>query len=264
MKISILTAVRDRPGGFEFISRFVESQNPDGLEWVLVDDSEKPVSSSSTFSRMSGKYSIKYLRKEPSEKDCTYLENLRDGLSLVSGEYLFLCEDDDWRCPGFLSECLDGLREASCSVGMVSGFPKYHLPTRKYCHGISKEKEESVVLSGIKLRHLRKIVNLHFFCRSSIGIPALGHAVSKGLKWDKNYKAKIARACDVLWRQFDEFLWLRRSDLVVEIKGIPGRGITSTHRDPVKFGRLLHDEDGSALNSFIGSSDADFLRSLVD
>ena len=95
MKISIITPTGGRATAFALCERWMKRQTLKPDEWIVVDDYEKPTKC---------KMGQKVIRREPfwQPGQMTLQRNLLEALKVVTGDIIFIIEDDDWYSPNYI------------------------------------------------------------------------------------------------------------------------------------------------------------------
>ncbi len=224
--LSVITPVRDRPRGFKLCERWMKRQTFTDYEWIVVDDGDRPVTT--TMGQI-------YIRREPSSKRMTLDRNFAAAVGSIRSGAVTLLEDDDWRGPEYLSGLMEALRTAE--VAVTAGFLCYQV---KYKTWEDRREDHSRIY-----RKPTAMLSLHAGFR--------GEAAKYFCE-----KMPTLRA-----RQFWPYIWKRfRVNLfdaqMFSIKGIPGRHFGSRHTGSL-FPRKNVDPDGKILREWVGREDAELL-----
>ena len=216
--LTLLTATGARPGAWAICERLMERQDYAGpVRWVVVDDG--PVPQPVTFAREG--WTLEVIRPEPfwQKGQNTQARNLSAGLDAIGAdERVVVIEDDDYYAPEWLS-AVDGWLQSHDLVG--ESYARYFNVRTGMGHAHRNNQHASLCATACKGK----------------GLVALRKAVA-------NRRTFI-----------DMDLWgrcrgkLRRSNLTVGIKGLPGRGgIGGGHREDYGHPMNLRDwlgEDAS-------------------
>ena len=219
MKISLLTCTGMRPEAFKLCEYFVSRQTVKPHEWIVVDDGTPKTICTRGQTYFRGP-------KDSSPGYNTMRGNMELGLSKVTGDVLFIFEDDDF----YFSTYIETL------LSLLSHAPLVGLSNSRYYH---------VGIPGWKLMNNYGHASLaHTAMRGEV-VPRLIAAVNTGDLY----------ADSVLWREalFGQtpLVLLANTSLGVGIKGMPGRGgITGSHRDKTDY---YIDSKLHKLTSWIGS-----------
>jgi len=125
MKISAVTPTGDRPEAFSLCLKWMSRQTVQPTEWIVSDDGLNQTV-------FSGPPFLKYFRRERKENEPpqTLLIQLRFLLEKVSGDYVFVIEDDDWYAPDYIETALKRLQQYKL-VGLAKN-QYYFLKDREY------------------------------------------------------------------------------------------------------------------------------------
>lgn len=217
--VTLITPTGDRPEAFTLCERWIKQQRYTGpVQWIVIDDGRTPTNV---------QYADKliHLKPMPGHSLC---RNLRAAVPYISGEYVFVIEDDDYYGPDYLSTMVGRLQHADL-VGEF-GAKYYYIRESRYRHRLD-EKHSSLCRTGM---------------RNSV-IPALLDCVN-----GTEHPSVDLR----LWERWtgSAFSWVDESGdsrMCVGIKGVNGR--------PSNGWRVSHDSmddrNGQVLNKWI-SNDA--------
>lgn len=201
--LTLLTATGARPEAWAICERLMARQDYTGqVRWVVVDDGpeQQPI----TFSREG--WSLEVIRPEPhwQSGQNTQARNLAAGLEAIgAGERVQCLEDDDYYTPGWLS-AVDSWLATDDLVG--ESYARYFNVRTGLGHAHRNNQHASLCATACK----------------GEGLVALRKAVA-------NKRTFIDLD---LWARFRGPKRLRRANLTVGIKGLPGRGgIGGGHRD---------------------------------
>jgi len=107
MKLSIITPTRNRPVALAITQRWVlRAMKVAGVdfEWLLINDG--------TLSYIDVPRCISQVRRDPTCDVRPSLNcNILQGLSMVTGDVVFICEDDDWFHPTYFKRLLKVLED---------------------------------------------------------------------------------------------------------------------------------------------------------
>jgi hypothetical protein len=215
--LTLITPTGDRPEAFALCERWIANQTYTGkYRWLVTDDGITPT----TFSNKA----IEYIRLEPVNGN-TQARNLRKALELVDRkDKIVFIEDDDYYAPSWL-DVVNSKLDTYDLVGEKKSL-YWHVQTRKFAF-TGGDLHASLCATALKNNALEVIKQEV----KTDGVTAIDHR---------------------LWRLFKGKKDLFRGNLVVGIKGLPGRtGIGAGHRKERKFLKQF-DEDGKVLKSLIG------------
>jgi len=227
-KVTLITPTGCRPSAFALCEKWIARQTFQNFNWIVVDDGELPTPT--TMGQI-------VVRVEPLWRpgDNTQCRNLRAGIVECPfvRDILFFIEDDDWYAPAYLDVMLGALGDNDM-IG-IGRNAYYHM--RRLYHKHGNTEHASLCATAIHRRV----------------IPHLLAAMDTG-KW----------AFDMhLWRQpqglkrkviFDE--------LVLGMKGMPGRGGICPAHDAKAWSLWKPDPDLSWLRSYIGDDVNEYLPFL--
>lgn len=201
--LTILTATGARPEAWAICEELMRRQDYSGpVRWVIVDDG--PTAQPVTFQREG--WTLEVVHPEPywQKGQNTQARNLAAGLEVIGpDERVQTLEDDDYYAPGWLS-AVAGWLETDDLVG--ESYARYFNVRTGLGHAHRNNQHASLCATACK----------------GDGLVSLRKAVaSKRTFIDLD-----------LWARFRGSKKLRRADLTVGIKGLPGRGgIGGGHRD---------------------------------
>lgn len=223
--LTLLTATGCRPQAWALCERWMLRQTyPHAVRWVIVDDGAQP--QPITFQREG--WTLEVIQPTPRWRlgQNTQARNLAAGLQVIgSHERLVIIEDDDWYAPTWLAE-VDARLRRDFLVGECRA-RYYNLATRTG-RAIPNERHASLCSSAM----------------SGAGIEALRSCVQRaGTFIDMT-----------LWRTHLPSS-LFNTQLVVGIKGLPGRGGIGKGHHPGFVGQA--DPEGALLRQWVGD-DATF------
>jgi len=123
--ISVITCTGDRPQAFEYLCNWMNNQTVKPSEWIIVDDGRVPMT-------VPNYPFIKYVRREPKSDDPkhTMILNFKEGLKYVTGDKIFVWEDDEYYAPDYIND-LSILLDKYEVVG-IGRSKYYHLPSSTY------------------------------------------------------------------------------------------------------------------------------------
>jgi hypothetical protein len=103
MKISLITPTGGRPLAFELCELWMSRQTVQPDEWIVVDDYEIPTKCT---------MGQTIIRRTPFWKpgDITLNENLIEALKIVTGDIIFIIEDDDWYKDTYIENMVNKLK----------------------------------------------------------------------------------------------------------------------------------------------------------
>lgn len=226
-KISIITPTGGRPEAFRLCENFIQNQTVKPTEWIVVDD---------CLPRTPCTMGQKYIRGPRNwEPDVnTQRFNLEAALKEVTGEILFLLEDDDYFAPNYIEVFLTYLKEA-------------------HIVGLSNSRYYNLKVPGWKIMQNYAHASLSQTAIRASLYPSLMKSINSGeLYFDVH-----------LWRQVRDsetpMLLLGNSSLGLGIKGMPGRGgITGYHRSK----DFYLDSDFTVLKKWVGRDFNNYLPYL--
>ena len=238
--ISVLTCTGDRPQAFSYLCNWMNNQTIKPSEWVIVDDGKTPTT-------IPNYPFIKYIRREPKSDDPkhTMILNFKEGLKYITGDKIFVWEDDEYYAPDYIND-LSILLDKYEVVG-IGRSKYYHLPFSTYfvhpnmghaslaqtCFRKSFLTDLNNIIDGDNFLDFRiwNIVN-----PGEVNLKETG----KSERVSKNGRGYI----------FDD----KNKSLYVGMKGLPGRtGIGSGHK-----GIGVKDESKNMLRKWI-VRESDFL-----
>jgi len=227
--ITVITPTRDRPAGFNLCRQWMKRQTVwSEIEWIVVDDGDKPVGSGSEY---------RYFRLPPSKNKYTNFHNLKWGLQNSHGEVVMYIEDDDWIASNYVEAMVENV--SGHSAAATSGALVYHVGYRKYFDKRCSPEEAR-----------RRLRFMGSFCVASEGIEVLRKALDSASLVedpliDLRFWSKLVES-GLLFNVFSGFY-------IVNIKGIPGRSITWKHGADMG----TDDPDEKYLRGLIGDEDTD-------
>lgn len=190
MTITVITPTGSRPEAFALCERFMKNQTVQPDQWIVIDDG--PEHTNCTMGQQ-------YIRGPKLWKPTlnTQRLNLDEALKHVTGDYIFVVEDDDFYAPQYLEVCSKLLQYVD-AVGEINT-KYYHLQ-----HGSFKQ-----------MQNFEHAALCQTGFRKSL-LPMFEQAVNSGeyyiditfWKLLKRKKANVIRL---------------ESDLCLGVKGLPGR-----------------------------------------
>jgi len=206
-KTSVITCTGDRPEAFKLCAEYLGRQTVKPDEWVVVDDGVK-YKVTQEMCEASGVKDIKLIHRARAKDDPnhTLTINMLEALDKVTGENIIIMEDDDWYAPNYIETMIDGLM--SGDLCGTQGIYYWNIP--KKCYQFVGKSVDHASLCQTAFRRnvipvLEDICKYEYVQNGIIDISI----------WEK-WKGSINL--------------MEYSDLVVGIKGLPGRpGMTSGH-----------------------------------
>ena len=221
--LTLLTATGARPQAWAILEQLMMRQTYTGpVHWIIVDDGEEaqPI----TFEREG--WTLTLVRPNPRWRhgQNTQARNLLEGMRLVKPTArLVIIEDDDAAHPDYLC-AVDRWLDRADLVG-ESYARYYNIATRRY-RQLSNANHASLCSTAMK----------------GAAIEAFRRELNPGVQFiDIN-----------LWRNFRGPKALHRTQMVVGIKGQPGRGGIGMGHNPDFAGQV--DSDGSILRQWLGTN----------
>lgn len=122
--VTVITPTRNRPVSFGLLERWIGRQTYTGpLQWIVVNDGTIP------YDTTRGQTVISR-HPRPGEGH-SLPENLLAAIPHVEGEFVFICEDDDWYAPTFIAGHLEEFDQGADIVGCKPS-RHYNLLTRRF------------------------------------------------------------------------------------------------------------------------------------
>jgi hypothetical protein len=189
--VTLITPTGDRQESFALCEKWMRQQGYTGdIQWIVVDDGVTPTTP--TMGQL-------YIREKPM-RDHSLCRNLRSAIPHVTGDLVFVIEDDDYYCPHYLSTMAGRLSRADLAGEF--GAKYYYLRHNKWRHRHTKENHASLCRTGMTRAVL-----------STLAECATGSHPSVDLRlWSRWKGSKIS------WRDTDG-----TQSLCVGIKGVDGR-----------------------------------------
>jgi hypothetical protein len=228
MKVSLITPTGGRPLAFSICERWMARQTKIWDEWYVLDDCDP--ATPLTLGQRSIRPSWRWEKGMDTQR-----ENVCELLDAVTGDIIFFIEDDDWYHPNYIKKMCK-LAEVTGANAVGEAFSRhYHILSR--CYYQFPNTEYSPLCSTVITRE---------------NIP------------------NMIKACQIKETPIDGTFWcnfskgaLIKGDLVLGIKGLPGRQASSawhneSGRDVAKmkyFGASV-DNYGTILRDWIGERDA--------
>ena len=190
-KVTIITPTGDRQGSFRLCERWMSQQDYTGeIQWIVVDDGKKPTTVT---------MGQRYIREAPINRH-SLCRNIRAAVPHVTGECVFVIEDDDYYHPHYISTMVGRLQHADL-VGEF-GAKYYYLRHAMWRHNVQTENHASLCRTGMNVNVLPTLLEC-----------AEGYHPSIDLRlWEKWAGSRLS------WR--DE---AGTQSLCVGIKGVEGR-----------------------------------------
>lgn len=106
MKISVITPTGGRSLAFELCELCMSKQTIQPYEWIVVDDYIVPTQCT---------MGQKVIRRQPFWKtgQMTLQKNLLEALKVVTGDIIFIIEDDDWYSPNYIENMVKKIETLS-------------------------------------------------------------------------------------------------------------------------------------------------------
>jgi len=119
-RITCITPTGDRPLAFALCQQWMLHQTVKPDQWIVVDDGKIPLTPT---------YAMQYVRREPRPDDPKYTlgRNLAAAIPLISGDKIFIIEDDEYYAPSYIEEMSRHLDRYEI-VGIANS-KYYHLPS---------------------------------------------------------------------------------------------------------------------------------------
>lgn len=230
--LQLLTATGARPRAWSLCERWMQAQTYAGaVRWIVVDDGAEP--QRITLQRKD--WDVIPVRPAPVWRpgDNTQSRNLLAGMTAVDPEHpLVIIEDDDYYAPRWLAEVSRNLHAAEL-VGERNSL-YYNVQTRQYrrCWNLRHASLCATAMRGTALKTFRAVCSTN---RKFVDIE--------------------------LWRRHTHRA-LFDGDLVVGIKGLPGRGGIGAGHRPTFSG--TGDPGGAALTRLVGVAAAAAYSDLIE
>jgi len=222
-KITLITCTGSRPEAFELCQKYMAEQTVPYDQWIVVHDGIDAEQAQ----EMQENYPHFELHAGPRlwrEGLNTHRFNMEEALKHVTGDYIFVIEDDDYYAPEYLAEMLKLLKSAD----MV---------------GLSNNKYYNLSIPGWKEMGNFKHSSLCTTAMRASVLPLLQRAVDSGDLYFDMVLWQLAQAHRL------NTLFKANSTLSVGIKGMPGRtGIGAGHR----FSGFSIDPNASKLTEWLG------------
>lgn len=198
-KVTLITCTGARPEAFTLCERWIKNQTYRGeIEWIVVDDCEP-----ATVCTMGQKYVRGPKPWRPGINTQRY--NMEAALPHITGDFIFIIEDDDYYGPSYI-EAYTNLLKFYSAVG--EGNAKYYNILDRSFKEWNNYQHASLCQTGIRKELL----------------PRLDEAINSGELFIDMALWRIFRA-----QNLKPFIFANQ-DYVVGIKGLPGRhGIGAGH-----------------------------------
>lgn len=238
--VSIITCTGNRPEAFSLCKKYVERQTFKGtIQWVVIDDGKDAILDAGTLTRKNATVdTVRALRTwEPGLN--TQRFNMEQALRAVTGDYIFIFEDDDWYHPEYIERMLFLLKK----------YPLVGEGNSKYFNIKARAWKE--------MRNTRSSSLSQTALHKSI-MPLLKDAINSGEfffdihLWRNAYEKKI------------DSLIFTDKQLSVGMKGLPGRdGLGTGHKVNSNVNeRWFPDPKFTKLEEWVGK-DVDSYRKFV-
>jgi len=189
--VTLITPTGDRQDSFKLCEQWMRQQSYTGpIQWIVVDDGVKPTAVTM------GQH---YIREAPMSGH-SLCRNLRSAIPHVTGEIVFVIEDDDYYHPHYLSTMAGRLRHADV-VGEF-GAKYYYIRHAKWRHRHAIENHASLCRTGMT----RSVIPTLADC-------SIGKHPSVDLRLWRSWKGS-----KLSWKDCDG-----SQSLCVGIKGVSGR-----------------------------------------
>jgi hypothetical protein len=189
--VTLITPTGDRHEAFALCERWMAQQSYTGsIQWIVVDDGKRPTNPT---------MGQKYIRTKPMHRH-SLCRNLRAAIPHVTGDLVFVIEDDDYYHPHYLSTMAGRLHHADL-VGEF-GAKYYYVREQSWRHRFETEQHASLCRTGM----LRSVLQTLMAC-------AEGDHPSVDLRLWRRWKGSKASWIDAAGTQ----------SMCVGIKGVEGR-----------------------------------------
>lgn len=227
-RISIITCTGGRPEAFSLLEKYISNQTFKDFEWIVIDDVHPPTKCTK---------GQKYFRGPElwSPDNNTQRVNLNLALEKVTGDFIFIVEDDDYYAPTYLQQMLNAFTNSSIV-------------------GLSNARYYRVNMPGYAILRNYQHASLSQTAISKTLLPMLKRAVNSG-----QFYIDIE-----LWKKCREeqvpMTLIGNTNLSIGIKGMPGReGLTPPHKENNGF---FYDAGHKVLSSWIGSAAQNYVPYL--
>jgi len=202
-RITCITPTGDRPLAFALCQQWMKHQKRKPDQWIVVDDGKTPLTPT---------YAMQYVRREPRSDDPQYTLsfNLATALPLITGDKIFIIEDDDYYAPDYIAEMSRRL-DSHEVVGLMHA-KYYYLPTgghQIHANATHCSLAETAFRSSF-LPEMPEILRLS--TESYVDLRIWIKAGARGYRFNDNEKP-----------------------LYLGIKGLPGRGGIGIGHDPNRY-----------------------------
>lgn len=222
--LTLLTPTGDRPEAFDLCKKWISKQDyKKPIKWIIVNDGIDELEVENT-----NNITIQYIKLPPRQPN-TQSINLLEGLNYVSEDAkLVIIEDDDYYGVEWLST------------------------VDKYLNDYDLVGEKDTIFFNVKSKSYNK--NKHDKHASLCATAMKG----KALLWFREVCLNNIEWIDHrLWKDFKGSKLLLDTDIVIGIKGMPGRGGISIGHDNRRFGK--YDCDYKHLTQYL-NQDVDYYR----
>jgi len=215
--ITCITPTGDRPLAFALCRKWMLHQTVKPSQWIVVDDGENPMIPTGNF---------QYVRREPRSDDPkhTLNRNLATALPLITGDKIFIIEDDEYYAPEYIEEMSRRLDQHEV-VGLRD-YKYYHLPTGGYIVNANHTHANlaETAFRNSFLYEMREILNV---ADTFIDLRIWQKIGSRGYRFDDSGKS-----------------------LFLGIKGLPGRAGIGIGHNPAMYRNIKDTADRGMLKKF--------------
>jgi glycosyltransferase involved in cell wall biosynthesis len=222
-EISVITPTGDRYQTLRLLTHFLLSQTFKGIiQWIVVDDGQTDATSlavhdvGESILANKGIFTIHYRRpfrqEEQGPKSLAY--NILAGLGLATAPMVLIMEDDDCYHPGYIQDMYRRLLEVDAAGTQWQKY--YHLPSMSY--RIFKNRGSALCSTGLRSHLIGTLAEAARVCAAS---------GSKGID------AKFWEFVQARHWKMD--LFDPAEDMMIGMKGLPGRGGIGVGHRPQKF-----------------------------
>lgn len=223
MTIELITATGSRPEAFALCQKWMSAQTMGADIWTIIDDGAEPTPIPFPVGKQ-------YFRGPKIWKPTlnTQRLNLDFAISKVTGDYIFCVEDDDHYAPNYIEVFHDLLQHFDV-VGEANN-KYYHLPHAAW-KPMRNYEHSALCSTAFKKKHL----------------DIFEEAVNSGEKFIDIAFWKLVRKKKI------PFVLLTDSNLVVGIKGLPGRPGIGIGHDPDRHSFISDDMVFTQLKRLVGN-----------